>query len=63
MFLYLDHADFDGTLAYIKATGAKYVISDNSRGGHACELAMEIKNQLGIEANPSTNSITYEWGT
>lgn len=55
------HADFNQTLEYIKATGATKVITDNSRGGKAVELAHEIKSRLGINAMPSTNSITREW--
>jgi putative mRNA 3-end processing factor len=57
-----DHADFDGTLAYVRASGAKLVITDNSRGGHAVELAREIKSRLGIEARPSELVVSHEWG-
>lgn len=57
-----DHADFEGTLSYVAATGADLVITDNSRGGHALELADYIKEELGIEAIPSTNRRSYEWG-
>jgi hypothetical protein len=57
-----DHADFDGTLEYVKASGAKYVLTDNSRGGHAIELAREIKDRLNIEAAPSELLASREWG-
>ena len=57
-----NHADFEGTLEYVKATGAKYVLTDNTRGGHAVELALEIKSELGIEAEPSSHGLTREWG-
>jgi putative mRNA 3-end processing factor len=57
-----NHADFEGTLAYIQATGAKYVITDNTRSGHGVELALEIKSRLGIEAEPSHHVQTREWG-
>ena len=57
-----DHADFDGTLEYIRATGAKHVVTDNTRGGNALSLAMELQNRLGINARPSTNRSTKEWG-
>jgi len=57
-----DHADFEGTLAYIKETGAKYVLTDNSRGGHAHELAQAITHRLGIEAEPSGHPTSREWG-
>jgi Cft2 family RNA processing exonuclease len=56
-----NHADFFGTLEYIRATGAKYVVTDNTRG-HGVELAREIKARLGIEARPSTSEVSYEWG-
>jgi len=56
-----NHADFNGTLAYVAATGAKLVVTDNSRG-HGVELARAIRNQLGIIARPSTNLESREWG-
>ena len=58
-----NHADFNGTLDYIQATGAKFVMTDNSRGGHAVELAQAIKQRLGIEAAPSELLPSREWGT
>ena len=36
-----DHADFEGVLEYVSATEASYVVTDNTRGGHAVELAQE----------------------
>jgi putative mRNA 3-end processing factor len=57
-----NHADFDGTLEYVRSTGAKYVVTDNTRGGKAYELALEIKQRLGIEACPSSNFESREWG-
>ena len=57
-----NHADFDGTLEYVKATKAKYVVTDNVRGGHGVELALEIKKRLGIPARPSTTTYSREWG-
>ena len=56
-----NHADFNGTLEYILATGAKYVVTDNTRG-HGVELALAIKHRLGIEARPSSNLESHEWG-
>ena len=48
-----DHANFDGALEYVKATGAKYVITDQTRGSeYAPDLATAIKYSLGIEAKP-----------
>ena len=57
-----DHADYRGTIEYIRATGAQYVLTDNSRGGHAFELANALKSELGIEAVASDMDVTNEWG-
>ncbi len=57
-----NHADFEGTLEYVRATGAKYVVTDNSRGGHAVELALELKDRLGIDSAPSKFDVSHEWG-
>jgi putative mRNA 3-end processing factor len=57
-----NHADFVGTLDYIRATGARYVVTDNTRGGHGAELAEQISHQLGIVARPSTVAWSREWG-
>ena len=57
-----DHADFHGTIDYVKATNAKFVLVDNSRGGHAFELAHEIRERLGIVARASENHGSKEWG-
>jgi putative mRNA 3-end processing factor len=56
------HADFEETLEYIAATRATSVITDNSRGGHAVELAMEVRARLGIDAYPSHGEPTRYWG-
>jgi putative mRNA 3-end processing factor len=55
------HADFNDTLSYIQATGAQLVVTDNTRGGHAVELALEIESNLGIRARPSSNRIGRGW--
>jgi len=57
-----DHADFKGTLDYVHATGAKHVVTDNSRGGAGITLADELRRRLGIDARPSVNAPTREWG-
>ncbi len=57
------HADFEGTLEYVKATGASYVVADNSRGGSAHELATALRTQLGIMARASKNEVSLSWGT
>jgi hypothetical protein len=57
-----DHADFEGVLEYVAATGASYVLTDNTRGGHAVELAQEIRTRLNINAVPSQFESSREWG-
>ncbi|MXY18274.1 MAG: hypothetical protein F4146_05435 [Rhodothermaceae bacterium] len=50
-----NHADFHETLEYIVATGARTVITDNTRN-HGVELANAINERLsGVKARPSTN--------
>ena len=56
-----DHADFNGTLEYILATGATSVVTDNTRA-HGVELALAIKHHLGIKVRPSLNLESHEWG-
>lgn len=56
-----NHADFPGTLEYVRATGARFVVTDNTRG-KGYELALEIRSRLGIDAQPSSNLETREWG-
>jgi len=56
------HADFEGTLEYVKATGAIEVVTDNSRGGHAIDLALALKRYLGIKARPSSQVFSRYWG-
>lgn len=61
-----NHADFEGTIKYIEATGAKYVVTDNHRGqanDRAKELAQIIKSQLGIYACVSSNLESRAWGS
>lgn len=50
-----NHADFEETLAYVEATGAKRVVTDNTRN-HGCELSLALNERLsGVEASPSSN--------
>ena len=56
------HADYRETLEYVRATGAKKVMTDNSRGGHGVELALALKRELGIDAVSSKNKYTRAWG-
>ena len=57
-----NHADFEGTLDYVRATNAQFVVTDNTRGGKGYQLAQAIKQRLGIEARPSSGVETREWG-
>jgi putative mRNA 3-end processing factor len=45
-----DHADFEGILEYVQASEPQFVITDNSRGGHASSLAEEIQQRLKIQS-------------
>ena len=50
-----NHADFEETLEYVRATGARTVVTDNTRNG-GVELAKAINRRLeGVRARPSTN--------
>ncbi|MCY4368502.1 MAG: hypothetical protein OXF41_03560 [bacterium] len=57
-----NHADFNGTLEYIRMSRASFVVTDNSRGGKGVHLARAIKDYLGIEARPSSNVRSRIWG-
>ena len=57
-----NHADFHGTLDFVRSTGAKYVVTDNTRGGQAVELAIELRQRLGVEAWPSSNRLEIGYG-
>ncbi len=56
-----NHADFEGTLAYVAETGAKKVVTDNTRG-KGVELALSLQQRLGVDAKPSSNIDSREWG-
>lgn len=50
-----NHADFEGTIEYIRATGAVKVITDNTRS-HGVDLAIAINSSInGVYAEPSSN--------
>jgi putative mRNA 3-end processing factor len=57
-----DHADFNGTLAFVKSTGAKKVVCDNYRSEYAKDLAFALKSRLGLEAIASDNKPCFAWG-
>ena len=54
------HADFSETLEYVRATGAKRVITDNTRN-HGVQLALALRDHLGVEAHPSSNRMGPRW--
>jgi putative mRNA 3-end processing factor len=56
-----DHADFRGTLEYIRATGAKIVWTD-PRTGNAEALADAVANQLGITSRIVPEIKSLGWG-
>lgn len=56
-----NHADFEGTVEYVRATNAREVITDNTRG-HGVELAIGLRS-AGIDARPSSNARSDEWGS
>ena len=61
-----NHADFDETIAYVRATGASVVVTDGLRGrdgDRAKYLAEAVQAELrGVKAYPSTNFASREWG-
>ncbi|HAM45055.1 MAG TPA: hypothetical protein DCM67_08565 [Propionibacteriaceae bacterium] len=57
-----NHADFNGTLEFVKASRARYVVTDNTRGGKAVELAMALWQILAVHAVPSSNFDGLHWG-
>ncbi len=57
-----NHADFNGTIEYARATGAKRIVVDNSRHGNAVVLAQELSRRLGITATASDPDAELRWG-
>ena len=59
-----NHADFESTLAYVHATGAKFVVTDSRRAENekARKLANVLQNEFGISARVSTNTRSHKWG-
>lgn len=56
-----NHADLEETLAYVEATGATQVVTDNTRN-HGVELAIAINARLsGVSARPSSNRPNRGW--
>jgi len=56
-----NHADFNETIDYVRATKAKFVITDNTRNCGQ-ELAIAINQRLsGVTALVSTNQRLEAW--
>lgn len=55
-----NHADFNGTLAYVEATKAKRVVTDNTRN-HGWQLALALQKHLDLDAEPSSNREAPRW--
>jgi putative mRNA 3-end processing factor len=58
---FTDHADFQGTLAYIEATKARVVWTD-PRTGNAAALAEAAQMHLGIDARVAIRDKSLAWG-
>lgn len=61
---YSDHADFNETIEYVRASNAKRVITDPTRSNfkNASILASEIKKRLKIETAPCRTTSSNYWG-
>jgi len=60
---FCNHADFDGTMEYVRRTGATLVVADGVRAsGKALNLARAIRQELAIKARPSSNKGSPAWG-
>ena len=57
-----NHADFEGTLEYVRNTNANFVVTDNTRSGKGHQLAAEINQRLGIDARASSHVEHRGWG-
>ncbi len=57
-----DHADFNGTVEFVKASGARRVLTDASRGGNALALANALRALLNVDAKPLQRSSSLHWG-
>jgi putative mRNA 3-end processing factor len=57
-----DHADYNGTIEFVRATGARRVLTDSSRGGNAEALAKALSSVLGIDSKPLYRATSREWG-
>lgn len=61
--VYTDHADFTGTIDYIKNSGATFVYTDSRGGNDNHELLAEYLNkQCNIDAQPLRPVKSHRWG-
>lgn len=58
---FTDHADFNGTIEYVRATGARQVWTD-PRSGNAEALATAIIDQLGVRSAIVPELHSLSWG-
>jgi hypothetical protein len=56
-----DHADFTGTMEYVRASGATTVWTD-PRSGNAEALAIAISSQLGLSSAVIPREDSLAWG-
>ncbi|MHB1776155.1 MAG: MBL fold metallo-hydrolase [Acidimicrobiales bacterium] len=56
-----NHADFNGTMEYVKAVKPREVFTDASRSPHAADLAAAISSRLGIPARPVVPVSNQPW--
>jgi hypothetical protein len=56
-----DHGDLGSTIEFVRRSGAKRVITDNSRG-RGIELAETLRQILNVDARPSSNRQSLLWG-
>ena len=57
-----DHADFQGTVDFIRAISPRKVIADGSRGGNADALAQFVTHEVGIPAVAEVRDKGLGWG-
>lgn len=58
---FTDHADYEGTLKYVEASGARIVWTD-PRGGDAEALSRSIRDELGVNSMPLSPDSSLGWG-
>lgn len=56
-----NHADFNGTLAYVESVKPGEVLTDASRSPHADDLAAAISRRLGIPARAASPVTNQSW--